>query len=198
MESTAILVLYPHYHPVEAGEAATLVDLLATMGLIGDAVPMEGHTHYATGDELLNLVTFLGCAPHVMLEPPPAPGPMDFVNVGLTGPLSAPRLRRGRNTITPPCPTCGAREHRWEALPGDGGPELRCNACGTVTAAVSLNWRKTAAVANCFIDIWGVYPAEAVPNPALMERLAAFSGGPWRHAYLLDELVGWGEERIPT
>lgn len=187
MESTAILVLYPHHHPVKAGDAAPLVEVLATVGLIGAAVPMGGRNHYATGDGLLDLITFLGCAPHLVLEAPPAPGPMDFVNVGLTGPLAAPRLRRGRNTITPPCPGCGARDPRWAEVPGDGGAALRCNACGAVTAAAALNWRKTAAVANCFIDIWGIYPAEAVPSPALMARLEGFSGGPWRHAYLLDE-----------
>jgi len=187
MESTAILTLYPHHHPVDATAATTLLDLLATVGLMGSAVRMGERTHYATGDELLGLVTFLGCAPHLVLEPPPAPRPMDFVNVALNGPLSVPRLRRGRNTIAPPCPACGTRGHRWDAVPGDGIPAVCCNACGTVTPAAGLNWRKTAAVANCFIDIWGIYPAEAVPNPALMDRLAAFSGGPWRHAYLLDE-----------
>lgn len=187
MEPTALLVLYPHHHAVEAAHDTALVERLAILGLIGAAVSMGKRTHYATGDEFLNLVTFLGCAPHLALEPPPAPCPMDFVNVSLSGPLGAPRLRRGRNTVTPPCPGCGARDHCWDPVPGPGGPALRCNACGTITPAAELNWRKTAAMANCFIDIWGIYPAEAVPNPALMERLAAFSGGPWRHAYLLDE-----------
>ena len=37
--------------------------------------------------------------------------------------------------------------------------------------------------ARGFVEIWGIYPSEAVPAPALLDGLAELTGGPWKYFY---------------
>lgn len=187
MDTTAKLVLFPHGHDLPTAGVDDLAGLLRDIGLVtGETMELEGRRHHLLGDGLFDLVTFLGCAPSLELAPPASgqPGPMDFVSLCPMGPFPVPRLRRGRNTTAPPCPACGSRDPGWRWQGATGS----CNACGAAADAAALPWRKSAAVGSFFLDLWAIYPAEAVPAPALLEHLAGFSGGPWRYGYLLDEI----------
>jgi hypothetical protein len=43
---------------------------------------------------------------------------------------------------------------------------------------------QTAGFSRTFLEIRGIYPAEAVPGPALLETLAALTGNSWTSIYL--------------
>ena len=47
-----------------------------------------------------------------------------------------------------------------------------------------LSFRKAAGIGHTFIEIRGIYPSEAVPTDALLNRLQRLSGGPWRTIYI--------------
>ena len=47
-----------------------------------------------------------------------------------------------------------------------------------------MNWRKSAGFARQFIEIFNVYPNEAVPADALLSALQQASGVTWKYFYV--------------
>jgi hypothetical protein len=45
-------------------------------------------------------------------------------------------------------------------------------------------FRKTAGFGKVFVEIRGIYPAEAVPGEALLAALKDRTGGTWRYIYI--------------
>lgn len=183
----ALLVLTPA-DPGAAPHREAVVEALRAVGLIGAPVATDRGQHYLTGDRFFQLVTFLGCSPHLQLTPPddPVPPPAgSFCTVAVGRPLPAPRLRHGRLTTAPRCPECGSPLVHWQAAAG--GAAVTCPGCARQTSLADLNWRRNAGIGRLFVDLWAVYPREAVPAPELLETLERATGEPWRHFYLLAE-----------
>jgi hypothetical protein len=185
-KGTGRLVLAPE-DPLRAVPAAQLIHHLLRCGFIGGALATEGS--YVVGPAFLQLVTFMGCSPHIELAPPPEGG--SFCQVRVPGPTEHPRLLLGRNTRPPRCPACRARidpwrEHiaAWEATPDT--PVMTCAFCGVSRAPVELGWRRDAGFARQYIAVEDVFPGEAVPVPALMQGLRRATDLGWDYFYLLD------------
>ncbi|HHJ15655.1 MAG TPA: hypothetical protein ENJ80_03060 [Gammaproteobacteria bacterium] len=161
-------------------EPGGFVSTLRDVGLLGAAVPSAGEYEFLAGDQFLQRIMFLGCAPQVRLNPDePGEGQaLCFVRLRLydeTTFLSDEPFPAVR------CPGCRApaevsAHSQSDALHG-------CAQCGKETALAQLDWRRGAGYARCFIEVCGIYPHEAVPSDRLLAGLADMSGGDWVYFY---------------
>jgi hypothetical protein len=188
-KAQAMLVLHPVDPETPIPGSEPLAGGLARLGLITEPFDFAGTRHYAAGPEFTNLINFLGCLPHLVLDPAVgmAGGGHAFCHVHIPTPTAVPRLRRGGNTVAPRCPHCGHRPAQgrdWRPVAPDG-LDLLCPACHRASGAAALRWRRTAAWGRGWVEIWGVFPSEAVPADRLLSGLAEITQGrPWDYAYL--------------
>ena len=186
-------------HPADPAGPAIGLDRLAeyllTIGLIGKPVPLFNGQFYPTGDQFLHLVTFLGCAPTIELDPPADPSELAdasaegrFCHIYLTE-SERVLFRADSQTHTARCPQCRKPEPAWETLiqawqqdPATTG--WQCAACGHTGQPTDLQFRKTAGFGKTWIEIRGIYPSEAVPGDTLLAALRALSGCDWNTLYI--------------
>jgi hypothetical protein len=180
--STGRLILAPSdpLAPAPAGES--LVAALRAIGLAGAELDPARQTFQA-GERFLELISFLGCSPHVDFEPP-APGSEAFCHIALIGPSEAPVLLHGVNTAPPRCPGCGARVTDWRERLSGAHEGLCCEHCGRSLTAAQLKWRRSGGFARLAVEVRNVFPNEAVPVPELMQCLARETGGEWTYFYV--------------
>ena len=160
--------------------------LLRDIGLIGDSFKLDGKCHYFTGDGFLSVVTFLGCAPTIETTPPTGKAELAeaaragrFCHIYLGDTLPEPRLRAGPRSRAR-CPVC-TKMQTWSGQISDDSTRITtsCSHCHVDSPIEEWNWRQNAGVARLFIDIWGIYPSEAVPGDLLLHTLATITGSPW-------------------
>jgi hypothetical protein len=185
--SAGSLLIHPADPMLPPPSLAALAGLLADAGLIGEPLPGQPGT-FRVGEGFLRHVTFLGCSPHLVFDPPQNGGD-DFSHVALLGPYDSPRLIVGDNTLAPRCRVCRAAFADWraEALTWMSHPAsavATCAACEALQAPAALDWRETAAAARVFVDVRNVFPGECVPGDELLARLDTLTGGPWRFAWV--------------
>jgi hypothetical protein len=175
-----------------------LADRLRAIGLAGNAVAQGAETIYPTGERFLQLVTFMGCSPAVELDLPDAPdelktacaaGQVCHIRISQTG--RRLRFRAGSRPAAPRCPACRqpvadwkARIAAWCSNPANSGWE--CSHCAHRTRVFDLNFRKSAGFGHTFIEIWGIYPSEAVPVATLLDALEDLNGCKWKTLYVKD------------
>ena len=177
------LCLHPSDADTGLADPQPVVTALEALGIIGEAFPLDGHTHYRTGPAFLEHLSFLGCSPVIELAPPAtamesAARRGAFCHLQVLN-LTEPRLRR-RPEPLPRCRRC--RGSITELTP----PSSTCPACGATGSLADLNWRQAGAYARVFLDIWSIHPAEAVPGERLLAALAGVTGTDWGFCYLED------------
>ena len=189
------LLLLPADPSCPAVGLKRLAECLQAIGLIGKPVALNDGLFYPTGDRFLQLVTFLGCAPMIELDPPADPAEREnasaegrFCHVYLTE-TERVQFRADGQTRTARCPHCRKPEPDWDALiqawrqdPTNTG--WQCAACGHTGQPTELQFRKTAGFGKTWIEIRGIHPSEAVPCDALLATLRALSGCDWNTLYI--------------
>ncbi len=192
------LILYPSQADGPAIDTDELVQRLDSIGLIGAAFQCQGRTHHLTGERFLQLVTFLGCSPLIELEPPADAGAREsacaegrFCHVRLATTRNVIRFRTSAQAPPPRCPHCRQVETRWPDLlqrweAHTGHTQWTCAECGHQGRLYDLNFRRRGAFARALIEVWGIYPSEAVPAEALLSVLRQFGGCAWSHMYIND------------
>jgi len=192
------LVLVPANVDHPAVETTALVDVLRGIGLLGAAICHDASSGFRAGANFLQLVSFLGCSPAIELEPPPDPqqcrhacmsGKLRHIRV--PAPDQRIRFRGDQRLPAPRCPHCRKAEERWPVLlarwrSDPGKSDWECSICGHPGRLFDLNFRQRGAFGRNFVDIWGVHPAEAVPDASLLSALGDCSGGKWKYLYLHD------------
>ena len=158
----------------------TLEARLREIGLIGQRHRGQTDT-FLPGDRFLQLITFLGCSPHLRLAPD-NPDDENFCQVRFVGPFTRPRLLHGRNTRPPRCLHCGRPVQQWRQSLARQKTEINCRLCGCNSRIDALDWRRNAGLGCFFVQVTEVFPGEAVPLPALLEQLAA-GGTQWEYFY---------------
>jgi predicted RNA-binding Zn-ribbon protein involved in translation (DUF1610 family) len=185
------LVLYPQLDDAVEITEQQLKALIQTLRQIGFIDPervleVDGSLRYLLGDACLSQLTFLGCSPHIELEPP-AVDAEEAARRGAFCHLTVTRFDEPRwrvdPTARPRCPACRATVASAELSIQD---ELTCPRCGETRVADSWNWRNLAGRSRLFLDIWGVFTSEAVPNPPLLQALAAAVEAEWKYFYVKD------------
>jgi len=183
------LVLHPAASQV-APTPAAIIRMLRDIGLIGPCFTLDEQSHFLTGPNFLDGVSFLGCAPSIQLDPPAPPADHRaearagrFCHIQLHTSTDGPQLRY-KHDQNPRCRRC--RADIPAQLLHATTAELRCADCGHTASLSELNWRQSGGLARCFLDIWGIHTAEAVPSDRLLEGLAQLSDGPWQFFYIED------------
>jgi len=172
------LYLHPPVQDSPAYENDKLIDTLKTVGLIADPSPMPGQPAWLAGDRFPELITFMGCSPHIVMEI--SEGAKQHPNLIYIRPghEKSPTLITGENTRIPPCPSCRQTLDLQNR-------HLYCPHCHASPAPEALNWRKTAGVVRQFIHIHGIYPFEGIPSDELLSTLQEATARPWKHFYIL-------------
>ena len=182
--SHSCLILTPVDPDAGTLPTGALLGALRDLGLVHQDSIDAGAGHLAPGGKLLWHVTFLGCSPALALHGE-SDGPACHLRIRQTS--GRVELLVGRNAVTPRCPGCRAPLTEWRSsLAGwRMRPESawRCPACGCVSTPARLDWRQHGGAGRLFVEIWGVFPGEAVPGDELMARLEALGVGPWRYFY---------------
>ncbi len=191
----ARLLLHPADPCAVPQDPSALRATLRALGMLGAPFSYQGREHYLPGKDFLDLVTFVGCSPVVALAPPrsgqdPCAAAEEFCHLCLVHPSPAPLCLVGPNATTPRCRRCRhlqdlwqARRFAWCAHPLQ--PQGVCAGCGQALVPADLDWRQSAGCASYFLEIWGIYPAEAVPSDRLIGTLEGSTSSPWRYFYHL-------------
>lgn len=183
-----LLYLCPADYSTVPENIPALVESLRQAGFIAGMIELEGEQHYRPGDELISLITFLGCSPVISLGEPGKTGD-EFCHIQFEGPLDTSRFVGGDNLKIPRCPGCGHRFETWQTLvqAWQQDPEraqFDCPDCGRTLSVTQLRWRKCAGFGRFFIKVWGIFESEAVPSPNLLSILEKHTGSAWLHFYV--------------
>ncbi len=192
------LLLCPVDPDCPATDTGALAGRLQALGFAGEAVHLEDATIYPTGEQFLQLLTFLGCSPAIELDLPEDAGTR--AQACDTGQVCHIRIDRSGDTLRfradsrqapPRCPACRQPVADWEncieawrSNPADNG--WRCSHCDHRGRVFDLNFRKSAGFGHTFIEIWGIHPGEAVPVDALLDALEELGGCRWKTLYIND------------
>lgn len=182
---TGRLVLAPQ-DPHLAFTPDQLIGPLLEEGLIGAALNRHPHA-FAVGMHFLSLVAFNGCAVRIRDG---AQGGDAFCHVVIESPSKRIRAWLGRNTRAPRCGSCRTRladwrerMHHWVRTPRSG---LACPSCGEIRPPWLWDWKQQAGFGRSRLWIEEVFPGEALPSHALIERLTRATGAGWRYFYMQD------------
>lgn len=167
-------------------DQAPLLDGLRALRLAGAPLP-DYPGGFEAGDAFMQWISFAGCSPYLRFEPESA-ADQAFCHLRLTLVEEAqPRFLAGGNSKPPACPHCRQAINPWRPLMARWQQEpggLPCPRCGQTIDPLCLNWRRQAGVGRTLIELYNVFPGEAVPVAALFEHLQRISGGPWHHFYV--------------
>lgn len=166
---------------------APVLACLREMGFAGRSLDDEKPDAFLVGEHFLQLITFMGCSPHIELEPPADGSP--FCHLRIIGPLPDLQLMRGENTRPPSCVQCRGRLSLWreEVENWCAHPEradVLCPRCGHRQRPVDLGWRRNAGFGRLFVAVEDIFPGEAVPVPVLLQGLKRASGVNWSYFYI--------------
>jgi len=183
------LYLFPAAAFATPPDTSVVLDVLTRNGLLGKAL---GTNRFLTGDGFFRHVSFAGCSPSMLLEPP-GDGSDNFTHISLSGPFSHPRLVTSKHHSRPRCPHCGQRIKDWKSRivnwQDNPAEETQCSRCNQTSTAAMLEWRRYAACSRLLVEIHQVFPGEAVPGDRLMDELDKASRCEWRYAWA-DRLPG--------
>lgn len=182
---SARLILHPADPNYAPPAESDLVHILREVGLIGTTWGEPTEQRYLIGENFLQLVSFMGCAPAIEL----APGNMDqsFCHVGISPITLAPHFQSDIRDIMPRCPHCRQRIETWpawiEAWRRDQNFRGECPGCHAMLSPQELDWRHTAGFGRMFVSIYNIYPREALPTEALLNKLQQATGESWNYFY---------------
>lgn len=184
MAEVAKLLIYPENSRLSP-DHEQVRDLLLECGLLGDAFEFAGEQRYFAGPGFFSLVTFMGCSPAVEFEPADksVPDVSSFCHIRLVETGSG-FAQTGPDTVNARCRSCGQALAEQQAALKDWQQSYVCPGCGNETGLDKLNWRRSAAFGRYFIEIWSIYPKEAIPVDSLLTRLEVLTACTWNYAYV--------------
>jgi Zn ribbon nucleic-acid-binding protein len=165
----------------------TITAVLKDIGLIDG--PLGVDDFYSAGPAFLDYLSFLGCAPTVVFDPPTADsiGSGDFYHFHCPAVSGQPVFRSDGFSYTPKCPACKESVSNWREWWSEGRLENRaCSSCGTQLSPDQLNWRRRAGCARIFVDILGIHAETVKPVPGLFEALEKATGVAWQYFFVED------------
>lgn len=179
MTSLARLVFHPQQLSDTPADMDQLLNTLLDMGLIGEK---QADNAYLPGSEFLQLLSFLGCSPHIHLHPNDG-HPWCYLQIN---PPTDSALCLGYTvSVVPRCPACQHRIKQWRDLDGWRRAEslYTCEQCATVTPMPKLKWRQECGYGRFSFHIAHIHPHEAVPADKLLGTLEQNCGFPWSYCY---------------
>ena len=157
----------------------SLTDCLKSLKLIGE----QTTDYFLCGNQFAQLITFMGCSPHLVFSPPDD-GSSSFCHIRILQ-FKQPTLFTGQQTAPPRCPACRFRISNWKTdLNLDSDELWQCPQCHQQTPVTHLDWRQSGGAGNILIEIKNIFPGEAVPVDKLLAALRNLSGSNWKYFYI--------------
>lgn len=175
----------PYYSP---DDLRKILRMLREIGFIGAPLDNSDRRHLL-GDNFMRLVSFVGCSPHIRLEPTEPAQP--FCHLIVDGPSEHPRLLYGKNTTAPRCGSCRRRLQEWLSSFATWHQEpdswqVTCPHCGHNQDPATYDFRQSAGCGRLFLYIENIFPQEAIPAPTLLDLLQENTGQAWCYFYQQD------------
>lgn len=183
-----LLILAPSDLDAPLPEQAQLIEALTQFKFLGEAIDVNGETHYRPGEDYLRHVTYLGCSPVIAMGELGATGD-EFCHIEFIYSPDNAQFLSGDNMRPPRCPGCNYVIEEWPSLVEDWSSDKtnyqwRCPMCGREYQLQQLNWRQRAGLGHLMIKIYGVFESEAVPSDWLMAELNKLTQGKWDYFYI--------------
>ncbi len=173
----------PEYIP---DDIPNIVNKLQESGFLGEkwqSPETVSGERYLIGDAFLSLVTFMGCAPAIELEPiAEQPGSTEFCHIEIESLKPVAEFIRGSDHLISRCPHCRHRHVGWEKLPDN--LLYSCDKCQVETHLSEYDWKNTAGCGRFFISLHGIYPQEAIPTSTLLQTFKNMSDTEWDYFYI--------------
>ncbi len=167
------LYLYPKDTKTSI-EPSTVLQTIEDLGFIDRKIEK---TRYSTGDNFVSLLTFMGCSPNIELEPQ-QDKPFCYIEINTN---EKEKFYSGINIKAAVCPEC---KTRITHISNPTDEKTHCPDCNSEIQTNSLNWRKTAFIAQSCIAIGNIYESEAIPNDKLLDALETVGKSKWKYAYI--------------
>ena len=173
----------PNYVPEST---SNVVKALLRIGFIGEKWQSPESVvgeRYIIGESFLSLVTFMGCAPAIELEPlTDEPESTEFCHIEIEDIKSNVEFIQGSEHIISRCPHCRQRHADWKVIPEN--LSYACDKCKVESHLSEYDWKNTAGAGRFFISLHGIYPQEALPTANLLQTLEKISGTDWTYFYI--------------
>ena len=173
----------PDYAPGDINEIVTGLQGTHFLGEKWQSPKTVLGERYLIGDSFLSLVTFLGCAPAIELEPIPGqPDSTEFCHIELEAVRKNAEFIRGNEHLISRCPSCRHRHTNWKTIPES--LSYACDKCAVETHLTKYDWKNMAGCGRFFINLHGIYPQEAIPTSSLLLSLEKITGTKWDYFYV--------------
>ncbi len=173
----------PEYIPSSIPDIVSALQQAGFLGKKWQSPSSVSGERYLIGDSFLSLVTFLGCAPAIKLEPvAEQPGSTEFCHVEIEETKTSVEFIRGSDFLISRCPHCRQRHANWETIPET--LLYSCDKCNIESHLSEYDWKNTAGCGRFFISLHGIYPQEAIPTSHLLQVLEKISGTAWTYFYV--------------
>ena len=140
---------------------------------------------YKVGENFLSLICFMGCSPNIETEPQ---DDNPFCYVEIPSKQGILRFVAGDNVKKVNCPHCKKLQPEFaKQLLASDAEELflqQCTVCNKLIDPTTINWRKSAFIANNWVLLGNIYESEAIPDEKLLRALEQVSGCEWKYAYV--------------
>ncbi len=180
------LVFYatsPEYVPENVAEIVAALQKTGFLGAKWQSPETVSGERYLIGESFLSLVTFLGCAPAIELEPiAQQPESTEFCHIEIEPVKNTVEFIRGSDFLISRCPHCRQRHTNWKTIPES--LSYACDKCGVETHLSEYDWKNTAGCGRFFMSLHGIYPQEAIPTSSLLLTLKKVSGVEWNYFYI--------------
>lgn len=178
------LALHPQAAVFNLNEIEGLQQRLLELGLLGEAVLVNGEQCYKLGERFYQLLTFMGCAPALKLEPE-SPDDEKFCHFRF---IENPQrvFRYLRPEVKARCPHC--RKASATAAEIRQGHFLQqrdwsCPHCQVSSPVYDINWKHEAGMGQFFLELIDVHPHEVIPTDRLLKELDIVTGQSWQYFY---------------
>ncbi len=173
----------PNYIP---SDIPNIIGALQQTGFLGEkwnSPETVAGERYLIGHSFLSLVTFLGCAPAIELEPiVNNADSTEFCHVEIEPVKDSIEFIRGAEHLISRCPHCRQRHVNWKTIPES--LKYCCDKCKVESHLSEYDWKNTAGCGRFFISLHGIYPQEAIPTSNLLQTLEKISGTKWGYFYI--------------
>ena len=173
----------PEYIPANIPDIVTALQNIGFIGVKWQSPKSVPGERYLIGDSFLSLVTFLGCAPAIELEPiAEKPESTEFCHIEIEAVKASVEFICGSKHLISRCPHCRQRHANWKTLPET--LLYSCDKCKVESHLSEYDWKNTAGCGHFFISLHGIYPQEAIPTSHLLQALQKITETEWAYFYI--------------
>jgi hypothetical protein len=181
--STGKLIIHSCKRKPSISSIESFTSALKEIQLIGETIENSSST-FLTGENFLQLISFIGCSTNVCLTPGHSNGG-DFCHITIKGSLDKPTIIWDSNCRPPRCPACKKPMHNWQQHLNI--KKLKCSECSNESQLEDISWGRQGGFGHIFIKIHNIFPGEARPTQILLNNLSRATETEWNYFYTESE-----------